>query len=345
MGKALLILNLGSPDSTSVSDVRRYLNEFLMDGRVIDYPYLFRFLLVRGIITPFRAPKSAEAYKLVWTDKGSPLKVITQEFKKAVEARVNMPVAIAMRYANPTPAAALKELEAKAGNIDELLIAPMYPHYAMSSYETAVEHVKESIKKSGKTYKVSILKPFYNEPAYIDALAESMKPYVTGKDFDTLLFSYHGLPIRHLKKSDVTKSHCYVSGDCCEVKSIAHDYCYKHQVKETTKLVTEKLGIPQSKVKITFQSRLGNGWVQPFTDIELAELPKQGTKKLLVICPAFVADCLETLEEIQERGKEIFVEHGGEEFTYIPCLNTQTQWVDSFVGYFRIEESDLWATV
>lgn len=335
-------MNLGSPDSTSVSDVRRYLNEFLMDGRVIDYPYLFRFLLVRGIITPFRAPKSAEAYKTVWTAEGSPLKVITEEFKKAVEAKVNMPVAIAMRYANPTPQLALKELEAKVGNIDELLIAPMYPHYAMSSYETAVEHVKETIKKSGKQYNISILKPFYNEPAYIDALAESMKPYVTGKDFDTLLFSYHGLPIRHLKKSDPTKSHCYVSGDCCEVKSIAHDYCYKHQVKETTKLVTEKLDIPQSKVKITFQSRLGNGWVQPFTDIELAELPKQGTKKLLVICPAFVADCLETLEEIQERGKEIFIENGGQEFTYIPCLNTQSQWVEAFTGYLKDEQKALW---
>lgn len=341
MSKALLILNLGSPDSTEVSDVRRYLNEFLMDERVIDYPYLWRLLLVRGIITPFRAPKSAEAYKLVWTPKGSPLKVISQEFKQAVEAKVNMPVAIAMRYANPTPTAALMELETKAGSISELLIAPMYPHYAMSSYETAVEHVKQAVKQSGKTYKVTILKPFYNEPAYIDALAESMRPYVQGKDFDTLLFSYHGLPIRHLKKSDPTNSHCYASDSCCEVKSIAHNTCYKHQVKETTKLVTQKLGIDSGKVKITFQSRLGNGWVQPFTDIELAELPKHGTKKLLVICPAFVADCLETLEEIQQRGKEIFTEHGGQEFTYIPCINTQTTWVDAFIGY--LDKKELWA--
>lgn len=342
MSKALLILNLGSPDSTEVGDVRRYLNEFLMDERVIDYPYLWRMLLVKGIITPFRAPKSAEAYKLIWTPKGSPLKVISEEFKQAVEAKVKMPVAIAMRYANPTPATAIKELEAKTGGLTELLIAPMYPHYAMSSYETAVEHVKEAIRRSGRTYKVTILKPFYNEPAYIDALAESMKPYVQGKQFDKILFSYHGLPIRHLKKTGPNNNHCYVSNVCCEVKSVAHQYCYKHQVKETTKLVTEQLGIDNSKVEISFQSRLGSGWVQPFTDVVLEDLPKQGVKKLLVICPAFVADCLETLEEIEGRGKEIFTEHGGEEFTYIPCINTQPQWVDTFVGY--LDKQELWAT-
>jgi len=332
MSKALLILNLGSPDSTAVPDVRRYLNQFLMDERVIDYPYLFRLMLVRGIITPFRAPKSAEAYKTIWTEKGSPLKVITDDFKKALSTKVQMPVAVAMRYANPTTEAALQELEKQDKNIDELLVAPMYPHFAMSSYETAIEHAKAAIEATGKKYKLSILKPFYSEPAYISALAESMKPYLK-QPYDAVLFSYHGLPIRHLQKSDPTNTHCYASGDCCEIKSAAWDLCYKHQVKETTKLVTEKLGIETDKVKISFQSRLGSGWVQPFTDVVLQELPKQGIKKLLVICPAFVADCLETLEEIKVRGNEIFMGNGGETFEYAPCLNTQPQWVNTFADY------------
>jgi ferrochelatase len=332
MSKALLILNLGSPDSTAVPDVRKYLNQFLMDERVIDYPYLFRLMLVRGIITPFRAPKSAEAYKTIWTEKGSPLKVITDDFKKALSTKVQMPVAVAMRYANPTIEAALQELEKQDKNIDELLIAPMYPHFAMSSYETAVEHAKAAIEATGKKYKLNILKPFYSEPAYISALAESIKPYLQ-QPYDAVLFSYHGLPIRHLQKSDPTNTHCYASRDCCEIKSAAWDLCYKHQVKETTRLVTEKLGIETDKVKISFQSRLGSGWVQPFTDVVLQELPKQGIKKLLMICPAFVADCLETLEEIKVRGNEIFMENGGETFEYAPCLNTQPQWVNTFADY------------
>ena len=345
--KGLIILNLGSPESYSTADVKTYLKEFLTDEKVIDTPWLWRQLLVKGFIVPFRAPKSAEAYKLVWSDRGSPLKVITDDFKTLVQQKVDMPVVVSMRYGSPTPEAALKELESKAGKLDEILLAPMYPHYAMSSYETAVEYVKEYISMHRKDVRLRILKPFYAEPNYIASLAASIKPYTGENQFDAILFSYHGLPIRHLKKSDPTKNHCYSSDACCEIKSAAWDYCYKHQVKTTTKLVCEKLNLSADKILISFQSRLGSGWIQPFTDVVLEELPKKGIKKLIVICPAFVADCLETLEEIHLRGKETFLENGGEKFAAVPCLNTQPQWVGSFTAYcngYDKEYAGLWSS-
>ena len=338
--KGLIIINLGSPESYSVKDVKIYLREFLMDEKVIDVPPIIRSILVKGFIIPFRAKNSAEAYKTVWTDKGSPLKVITQEFSELVQKQLDMPVAVAMRYGQPTPAMALADLEKKAGGpLDEILLAPMYPHYAMSSTETAVDHVKDYIVANRKNVKLRILKPFYNEPAYITSLADSIRPYLEQQNFDAYLFSYHGLPIRHLKKADTTGKHCYMSGDCCELKSVAWETCYKHQVKETTRLVTEKLQLDKSKVVLTFQSRLeGDKWVQPYTDKYLEESPKQGVKKLLVLCPAFVADCLETLEEINVRGKESFLENGGELLVNAPCMNTSPTWVNTFVAYCNEHE-------
>jgi ferrochelatase len=180
-------------------------------------------------------------------------------------------------------------------------------------------------------FKLRFIKPFFDDPLYIDALSESMRPYVE-KPFDHILFSYHGLPQRHLRKSDITKQHCLKSDDCCNVSSLAHKTCYRHQVFTTTRLVTEKLGIPKEKYSISFQSRLGKGWLEPFTDIVLEELPKKGIKNLLIACPAFVSDCLETLEEIAERGKEIFMHAGGESYDMIPCMNTQPQWVQAVKG-------------
>ena len=332
--RGLIIINLGSPNSYAVKDVREYLNEFLMDERVIDIPAIWRSMLVKGIISPFRAPKSAKAYKSVWTERGSPLKVITEDFAGLVKQKVDMPVSIAMRYGSPTPANAIAELEKSVSQLDEILIAPMYPHYAMSSYETALEHAVGQIQNLRKGAKLRILKPFYNDPAYISSLAESIRPYLDKQQFDGFLFSYHGLPVRHLKKSDTTKAHCYSSNSCCEIKSLAWDTCYKHQVKDTTRLVAEQLNLPNDKVVVSFQSRLGSDkWIQPFTDKELEELPKRGIKKLMVLCPAFVADCLETLEEMDDRGKETFMQSGGEVFVRVPCLNTSTDWVNTFAGY------------
>ena len=325
--KGIVLMNLGSPDSTSTKDLRRYLTEFLMDGRVIDVPYLLRLLLVRGIIVPFRAPKSAEAYRSIWTNNGSPLIVLTQQLQSALQSKVDVPVEMAMRYGNPTPEAAFDRLLQHSSDIEEVIAVPLYPHYAMASYETAIEYAREVHSRKNYSFKLSFIKPFYNDPDYILALAESMKPHLD-QPYDHILFSYHGIPARHLRKTDPTGCHCMKVSDCCNRSSEAHDVCYRHQCFVTTKLVAESLGIPEHKYSISFQSRLGKGWLQPFTDKRLEEMPKEGIKKLLILCPAFISDCLETLEEIEERGKETFLEAGGETYHMIPCLNVHPDWVE-----------------
>ena len=325
-------MNLGSPDSTDVADVKKYLDQFLMDERVIDKSWLLRALLVKGIIVPFRAPKSAEAYKTIWTKEGSPLVVFTRQLQAALQNKIEEPVEIAMRYGNPSPEAAFNALVEREPGLEEVIALPLYPHYAMSSYETAVEYAKKIYLKKKYSFKLNFVDPFYNEPHYIDALTEVFRPYIQN-EFDHLLFSYHGIPGRHIHKSDITGCHCLQVENCCEVASPAHAHCYRHQVFTTTWLVTERLNLPKEKYSISFQSRLGKGWLTPFTDIRLAEMPAEGIKKLLIVCPAFVSDCLETLEEIKIRGKEIFMEAGGESFEMIPCLNTNSLWVEAIEGY------------
>lgn len=324
---AILLANLGSPSSTSVKDLRTYLGEFLMDEKVIDIPYFARLLLVKGIIVPFRAPKSAAMYKSVWTDKGSPLIQITKELKEAVEEVAETPTYMCMRYANPTPKFAFEQILNDQPDVERVVMVPMYPHYAMSSYETAVEHVQRAHKEGGYNFGLEIVKPYYKHPEYLNALAESMRPYLQ-EDFDHLLFSYHGIPVRHLKKTDITGSHCMKVEDCCNKASKAHDVCYRHQVIETTHQVAKILGVPEGKYSFSFQSRLGSDkWLTPYTTGVLKEMPAKGIKNLVIACPAFVSDCLETLEEIQEEGREDFMEAGGEKFTAIPCLNTNPDWV------------------
>ena len=335
MKRAVVLMNLGSPDSTNVKDVRKYLDEFLMDKRVIDKPWLFRALLVKGIIVPFRSPKSAEAYKTIWTEKGSPLIVISKQLRDALNKEIEEPVAIAMRYGNPSPKNAFDELAAKNPDLEEVIAVPMYPHYAMSSYETAVEYAIEQHQKGGYQFKLTVIKPYYDNEDYINALCESIQPYLTN-GYDQVLFSYHGVPVRHIYKGDITKQHCLKVTDCCDVPSKAHQYCYRHQCWTTTKLVTERLNIPKEKWTFSFQSRLGRDpWLQPYTAAQLEELPKQGAKKILVVCPAFVSDCLETLEEIAEQGKEIFLHNGGENFETIPCLNVHPLWVGAIAKWIK----------
>jgi len=329
--KAILLANLGSPDSTQVKDVRTYLNEFLMDERVIDIPYILRAVLVRGIIVPFRAPKSAEKYKTIWTDNGSPLIYISRQVQKKLAEAIQLPVELCMRYANPTPTLALDKLRDENADLKEVVLVPLYPHYAMSSYETAVEHVKQIHEKGNYPFDLKVVPPFYNDPAYIQSLVNSIKPFLI-KDFDHLLFSYHGIPQRHVIKTDCTKSHCFSSENCCSIPSEAHTVCYRHQVKVTTDLVAEKLALPNDKFSFSFQSRLGaDAWLKPYSAELFKKFPKQGIKKLVVVCPAFVSDCLETLEEIQEEGREDFMKAGGEEYTVIPCLNEREDWIQTLV--------------
>ena len=319
------MINLGSPDSTSIKDVRKYLDEFLMDERVIGKSYWFRWFLVKVIILNTRPRKSAKAYKKIWWKEGSPLIVLSKRLFDKVTKLVKFPVALAMRYGSISIFKGLKELDDKG--VKNITVLPLYPHYAMSSYETVVEKVKDEVKTNFPHLKIKTVEPFYNDKKYIDLLCKKIKSTISKIEYDHILFSYHGIPISHLKISDPTNSHCYKVKDCCNNHSDAHKFCYKHQVLETTELVVKKLKIDKDKYSNAFQSRLPNeAWLKPYTDDELVRLAKEGKKKLVIVTPAFVTDCLETLEEIAMEGKEEFLEAGGESYHYVPCLNDDDDW-------------------
>ncbi len=319
------MINLGSPDSTSIKDVRKYLDEFLMDERVIGKSYWFRWFLVKVIILNTRPRKSAKAYKKIWWKEGSPLIVLSKRLFDKVTKLVKFPVALAMRYGSISIFNGLKELDDKG--VKNITVLPLYPHYAMSSYETVVEKVKDEVKTNFPHLKIKTVEPFYNDKKYIDLLCKKIKSTISKIEYDHILFSYHGIPISHLKISDPTNSHCYKVKDCCNNHSDAHKFCYKHQVLETTELVIKKLKIDKNKYSNAFQSRLPNeAWLKPYTDDELVRLAKEGKKKLVIVTPAFVTDCLETLEEIAMEGKEEFLEAGGESYHYVPCLNDDDDW-------------------
>ena len=324
MSKAILLVNLGSPDSPSVPDVRRYLNEFLMDGRVIDVAWPVRRFVV-GLILINRPKESGHAYEKVWTKDGSPLVVTSRNVQKLLQARLSVPVELAMRYQNPSIASAVKKLADRG--VTEVLLIPMFPHYAMSSYETAVVRVQEVVAKLAPQMKLTVQPPYYDHPDYLAALVASTADYFK-QDYDHLLFSYHGIPERHLAKSDPTGCHCLKTENCCETASAARATCYRAQCFATTAAFVKLAGVPPEKYSVSFQSRLGKDpWLKPYTDYELPRLANLGKKKMLVICPAFVSDCLETIEEIGMRGQEEFAAGGGKEFTRIPCLNEHPQWI------------------
>lgn len=326
MSKAILLVNLGSPDSPSVPDVRRYLNEFLMDERVIDAPWLVRRFVV-GMILINRPKESGHAYEKVWTKDGSPLIAISRNVQKLLQARLAVPVELAMRYQNPSIESAVKNLAARG--VTEVLLIPMFPHYAMSSYETAVVRVREVAAKRAPQIKFTVQPPYFEDADYIAALVASAADFLR-RDYDHLLFSYHGIPERHLRKSDPTGCHCLAKENCCETDSPARATCYRAQCFATTAAFVKLAGVPKEKYSVSFQSRLGKDpWLKPYTDYELPRLANEGKKKMLVICPAFVADCLETIEEIGMRGCEQFLAGSGKEFTRIPCLNEHPAWIDA----------------
>jgi ferrochelatase len=328
--KGVLLVNLGSPDSPTPKDVKPYLDEFLMDKYVIDYPYLFRVFLVRGIIINFRkrAEKSAEAYQQIWWDEGSPLIVLSKRLHEKVQSKNDLPIALAMRYGKPSIKTGLTELHQKG--VTDVLVLPLYPQHAMASTQTITELANKIQKEQFPNMKLTHFPAFYNRKEYIVAQAESIKKHLGDFDYEKLVFSYHGIPERHIRKSDVTKSHCRIDGKCCQTPSKAHEFCYRHQCFETTKQIIEYLGIPREKVMETFQSRLsGDKWLEPYTDVEIDNLAKNGVKKIAVVTPAFVSDCLETLEEIGMRAKEDFISNGGEELLAIPCMNEDELWIDA----------------
>lgn len=328
--KGILLINLGSPDSPTPEDVRLYLEEFLMDERVLDYPYPIRRLAVSLFILPKRPYSSAEAYQSIWWPEGSPLVVISQRLQEQVQARTQLPVALGMRYGQPSIESALQEL-LQAG-VESIYAVPLYPQFAMSTVETCLVETEERLAALAPDTELLVHPPFYNDPQYVGALVESARPYVEG--YDHLLFSYHGVPERHLRKSDPTRGHCLSSPDCCSQPSPAHATCYRHQSLATTEAVAGALGLEVEDYSVGFQSRLGpDTWMRPFTVEQLTRLAQNGVKRLAVICPAFVADCVETLEEIGLRGRETFMAAGGEELTLVPCLNTNEDWVETVAGW------------
>lgn len=322
-----LFVNLGSPSSPHVEDVRNYLEEFLMDPYVIDVPYLVRKIIVHGFILPFRPKRSAEAYRSVWSEEGSPLLVISQRFFEKMVPLLKKPAALAMRYGKPSIATGVESLHREG--VNHIILVPLYPHYAMSTTRTVVDKTREILHRHYPGMTMEVIPPFYNHPSYIAALAESIKPFVEQQP-DYILFSYHGLPLRHLLKTDPTRQHCLKVKNCCKIASPAHQTCYKHQTEETTRLVAERLNLKEGTYSIAYQSRLGkDSWLSPMTDQEIIRLARNGIKSLAVACPAFVADCLETLEEIGIRGKELFLNNGGKRFMLVPCLNDFSFWINA----------------
>jgi len=323
--KGVILVNLGSPDSTKISDVRRYLREFLMDPRVLDAPWPIRFFVVHGLILPFRPKQSAEAYASIWEPLGSPLILTSRQVQAQLQQRVNLPVELGMRYRLPSIHHALQNLTRQG--VEECLLIPLFPHFAMSSYETAVERVRELAREIHPSLQLVVQPPYFEAPDYVSALAKVAEDYLR-RPYDHLLFSFHGVPERHLRKSDPTKNHCLQSPNCCDQTGPARATCYRAQCFATVKAFTQLTGV--TRYSVAFQSRLGRDpWLKPYTDHELTRLAQNGIKRLLVMCPAFVADCLETLEEIGMRGRETFLHAGGQEYHMIPCLNQHPAWIDT----------------
>ncbi len=325
--KGVLLVNLGSPDSPEPKDVKPYLDEFLMDKYVIDVPYLLRAFLVRGIILRKRPEESAHAYKKIWWKEGSPLIVLSERMHRKVKEMSHVPVSLAMRYGSMTIEKGLKELHDQG--VTDVMLMPLYPQYAMASTLTIEVLAEEIRKKKFPGMTIENFPAFYNKADYISVLSDSIKKHLEGFDFDKLVFSYHGIPERHVRKTDKTRSHRkFVTNEmCCKPGTPQAAFCYRTHCYETTRLVVEQLGLPEDKYCVTFQSRLaGDKWLEPYTDVEIDNMPAKGIKNIAVVTPAFVTDCLETLEEIAMRAKEDFEANGGEEFKAIPCLNDDDDW-------------------
>jgi len=324
-----LLVNLGTPDSPSTTDVRKYLVEFLNDKRVIDIPAVQRKLLVNFVIAPTRAPKSAAQYKEVWTKEGSPLLIYSEKLKVKLQKHMGdaFVVELAMRYQSPSLKKVINKLTSDS-TIEKLIVVPLYPHYASSSTGSTVEKVMELLKEKEVIPHTTIVGPFFNNQGYIDAFAKIILKQFTLSDYDHFLFSYHGLPERHIMKGSAQCGMNCKLGDCCNTLSQGNYHCYRAECFETTKLLVKALTLKEGTYTSTFQSRLGRDpWIKPYTDKVIEDLAKKGVKKILAFSPAFVADCLETLYEIRFEYNRLFQEHGGTHLHLAESLNDNDEWV------------------
>lgn len=329
MKKGILLINLGTPDSPKVSDVRKYLTQFLNDPRVIDINPIGRFLLVNGIIVPFRAPKSAKLYEKIWTKEGSPLLINSIKQKELLQKSLgeNYVVELGMRYQSPSIESAIEKL--KAANVDSIVAIPLYPQYATSSTTSSIEEAERIFKKWKNHPPVKYIENFFDDKGFIDACVEKASRYNL-KEYDYFIFSYHGLPERQITKAskEFSDGTCKI-GKCCDVMTDKNRLCYRANCFATTRALVNKLNIPEGKYQSTFQSRLDDKWLKPYSDKVIEELAKEGKKKILVFSPAFVADCLETIHEIGTEYQEIFEEHGGEKVQLVESLNDSPLFIDA----------------
>ncbi len=323
----VLLINLGTPDSPSVKDVRKYLFEFLNDPRVIDINPIGRFFLVNFIIVPFRAPKSAKIYKELWTDKGSPIMIYGESVKEKLQKELgnDFEIELAMRYQNPGLDEVCARMEKKG--YEKIIILPLFPQYASASTGSAIDKAMKLISKWWVIPEIKIISQFYDDEYYLDCVIEQSKKYNLN-DYDHILFSYHGLPVRQVDKVYSDGKPCD-DHKCDEEINDDNIYCYKATCYATTRMLAEKLNLPKERYTVCFQSRLDKDWLEPFSDKVVEEWAKKGAKKLLVFSPAFVADCLETTIEIGKEYQDLFVEHGGEKVQLVESLNDHPMWIET----------------
>ncbi|REE00418.1 ferrochelatase [Marinoscillum furvescens] len=334
MKKGVLLVNLGTPDSTSVADVRKYLREFLSDKRVIDIPAVPRWMLVNLIIAPFRAPKSAAEYRKLFTERGSPLKYYTEDLLDPLRALLGADYVVeyAMRYQSPSIQSGLDKL--KAANVSSIHVIPMFPQYASATTGSVIDKVMEITKTWQIIPEIRFTSQFLEDDKFLEVIAKNGRRWMEKTDYDHFVFSYHGLPERQIKKGSVGNQ-CQL-GACCNKFHERNQFCYRAQCFHTSRLVADKLGIPEDKYTVCFQSRLGKDpWIQPYTEDVLKELAKSGKKKVLAFSPAFVSDCLETTIEVGQEYKEEFIEAGGEQWDLVESLNDDPLWVESLAGLVR----------
>ena len=317
--EGVLLINLGSPKELSKKSVRQYLRVFLSDDNVVDLPKFLQQFILRLFILPFRPKNTLEAYEKIWTKNGSPLIISTESIANKLTEKTGWNVEYAMRYEEPSIEKALHKF--KENEINKIYVISLYPHNAMATTVTTELETRNVAMNISNDFELIFTKPFFDNEEYINAMVNSIRPYVENKSYDKIIFSYHGIPKRQAKKTDETGEHCFSTSNCCEIENDGSKDCYRSHTRIASDLTAKKLGLEDDQWEIAYQSRIGPGWLTPFTDKRLAKLPEEGKDNIAILCPSFISDCLETLEEIDIRGRETFLKAGGKNMTYIPCLN------------------------
>jgi len=324
----VLLVNLGSPSTLNIRDIRKYLKEFLSDDAVIDLPKPIQQFIVRAFVIPFRPKRTKSSYQHIWTPEGSPLVINTERIARALHKKTGWNVRIAMRYQEPSIRKAIENIN--QDNCEEVIVVPLYPHNAMATIGSTRKEVERIVAEVNSKLQIRFVRSFFDHPAYIDSLANSIRPHLSDQT-DMLLFSYHGLPERQIRKADPVGDHCMIAEKCCTRNSNSARQCYRANALKTAELTAHKLGLLKGTWKVSFQSRvsaIGPKWLTPYTKDELKHGPNNEIRNIVVVCPSFICDCLETLFEIDIEGRQMFSESGGQSFRFVPCLNDNSDFID-----------------